>query len=419
MYRSQTKAAFGILALSLGVSTAHAATIEWTGAISDVWDTTTANWTGDATTYAEGDDVTITGNGPISIDRDGDGANLGVNPGSTIVNVPSGTRTFTGGTIMSGSFIKDGAGVVNFSGYDGSFGFSSLAVDAGEFRYTSSALANDTVISVGTGLITLDNGAVFSFRHSQGGNPGVTVDNDFEIGAGGGEINTARAGGNPRTVFSGDVTLGGDLLLSKGGGGNNEPTQTYTGTITLTGGDRAIRGDSNFANGAHPVISGDIAEDQPGRQLTLRMNTSGRKFEIAGTNNTYSGGTVIESGDGFILVLDIAKLGTGDVTILDGGELRVQHKDALDPSAILSIFNETSQKTMALDFPNEEPGIDAGDMLVSGLILNGISQPIGLYDAASHPEFFSGTGQIYVIPEPASLILLGLGGTMLLSRQRR
>ncbi len=388
--------------------------VQWDVTDSGTWDTVTANWNGQ--TYSEGDNVIISrdagGTNTITIDRDGNGTNGDVNPGSTMLAVDNGTVQFEGGRIQSGPVVKTGSGTVEFSGYNQSFDFSSLTIEGGEFRYQDSGdnpLGNNDVIQLGTGAITLDNGGILGISHREGGNPGVTVTNDIVIGAGGGEVNTDRRTGNPRTVFSGDVTLGGDLLLSKGGGGNSEPSQTYAGTITITGGDRAIRGASNFNNGTHPVIAGNIVDDGTPRQLTLAMATGGRRFVISGTGNTYSGGTVIESGAGFIRVLAESSLGTGDVTVLSGGELRLEGYANIADTATLWIEDGG---LVDLDFMET--------MDLYGLTLAGDEVPLGTFvDAGSHPDFFSGDGQIQVIPEPATMVLLGLGGVALLKRRGR
>lgn len=404
-----------LLCAGIGFSaSAGAATISWDVLADGVWDTTSLNWEGGTVAYSEGDDVTITlaggTNRTITIDRDGDGSNLSVNPGSTVFNVGSGrTLTVVGGTIDTGPITKTGPGTVLFGDYATSFTFDSLTITGGTFAYrdNSSPFQNNDVISVGATPITIDNGGVFSFRHAQGSTPGVTVTNDFVIGPGGGEINTARSGGNPRTIFSGDITLGGDLLLSKGGGGNNEPTQTYAGTITLTGGDRAVRGAGNFANGAFPNINADIVEDGQARQLTLAMATSGRQFVISGTGNSYSGGTVIESGAGFIRVTSDSSLGTGDVTVLSGGQLRLEGIGNIAPTATLSIADGG---LVALNF--------GGELQLFGLILDGQAQPLGLYDADAFPDFLSGPGLLLVIPEPASMALLAMAGLIAIRRFR-
>ncbi|MCC5849092.1 MAG: PEP-CTERM sorting domain-containing protein [Verrucomicrobia bacterium] len=298
------------------------------------WNTADANWRDDVdtqTTFATDDHVFFTnvGAGTVNI------AAGGVAPGSITFDASS-TYTFTGGNITSGNMTLNGSGQVEFSGYS-NLGFGDLTINNGTFRFGNSSLANNSIVSLGTGAITL-NGGILSFGHNQGSNPGVTLSNNILVGVNGGEINTDRfGGGNPRTVFSGAVTLGGDLLLSKGGGGNNEPTITLGGTVTLTGGNHAIRGASNFANGAFPQITGNIVEDGTPRQLTLAMDTGGRQFVIGGTGNNWTGGTIIESGAGFIRVLAASSLGSGNVEIQSGGQLRIEGSGNIGAAATVSV----------------------------------------------------------------------------------
>ena len=72
------------------------------------WDTTTANWTGDSTTFTDDGTVNVifdkTNGGTITI-------SAGMSPLSTTVSAASGTYTFSGGPIDgSGSLTKSGGG---------------------------------------------------------------------------------------------------------------------------------------------------------------------------------------------------------------------------------------------------------------------------------------------------------------------
>ncbi|MGC4005908.1 MAG: hypothetical protein QM811_23425 [Pirellulales bacterium] len=79
---------FSIL-LTAGVSTVK--NLTWNLSGGGVWDTTTANWTGDATIYTSGDNTTFANTNGGTIAFTGS-----IAPGSTTVSAASGTYTFTG-----------------------------------------------------------------------------------------------------------------------------------------------------------------------------------------------------------------------------------------------------------------------------------------------------------------------------------
>jgi hypothetical protein len=67
--------------------------------------------------------------------------------------------------------------------------------------------------------------------------------------------------------------------------------------------------------------------------------------------------------------------------------------------------------------------VDAIDMEVAALFLDGVSQGPGTYDATTSPDYITGPGSLTVpVPEPATLGFLALGGIMGLTglaRRRR
>ena len=95
--------------VGLGAGSVQAVTLTWAPAGSGAWDTTTANWTGDATTFVSDNTQDVifnkTAGGTITVDPD-------MSPLSTTVSATSGTYIFTGGPIATGSLIKNGGGTL-------------------------------------------------------------------------------------------------------------------------------------------------------------------------------------------------------------------------------------------------------------------------------------------------------------------
>lgn len=97
-------------ALQLAV-TGTQLTLTWTGAVDNVWNETTANWTGGsgATNFYAGDNAVINSAAAITVRTEGVVAD-----GLTVSNA-AGTATLTGGTVTATTLTKTGAGGLEFA----------------------------------------------------------------------------------------------------------------------------------------------------------------------------------------------------------------------------------------------------------------------------------------------------------------
>ena len=115
------------------------------------WDTTTANWTGDGTTFQSGDAVRFTDAhvGAVTVDAGG------VTPGQMQVENTTGTYAFSGGAITSsGKLTKSGAGTLTLGSAVSMT--QGIQVDGGTLQTTASEVIDDSnSVTLGSGT-TLD-----------------------------------------------------------------------------------------------------------------------------------------------------------------------------------------------------------------------------------------------------------------------
>ena len=114
-------------------------------------------------------------------------------------------------------------------------------------------------------------------------------------------------------------------------------------------------------------------------------------------------GGLTKLGEG-ILTLLYWNTYTGDTTV-NGGTLGIKHAYLKNTSSV------SINSMMDLDF--------IGNDAITALTLGGAPQAPGIYNAGTHPAYFSGTGSLQVMPEPATMTLLALGGLAILRRRRR
>lgn len=391
-----------------------AATLTWNNTSGDwQWNSSSVNWSGNATVYANGmhpffgaTGRTGTGN-VITLQPAGAApAKVTINPGGST----SVAFQFVGGTVQGGSVAKTGSNEATFGTssqpYAGSHPFPGGTVvtgngTSGVLQFRASANITATDLEFGRGPITLRSGGTFRFI----GNTGLL--NDFVVESTGGNIGFNAASSGFPAIFKGTLDAGGDVNFAGTGGGNlGGYGHQYAGDILLTG-NRLLQRTVNHGN-TNFAITGNLHDgDTPG---TLRVASRvDRIFYIAGADNTYTGGTVIESSNktwvasnlgnpGFyddyraMVVEPASRLGSGSVTVRAGGWLVLRSNANLHPDASLAI--ETGAAVTV------EAGISVP---VGSLGLGGVQQPPGAYTAANAPTFIFGPGEITVIAPRVTL----------------
>lgn len=132
----------------------------------------------------------------------------------------------------------------------------------------------------------------------------------------------------------------------------------------------------------------------------LRLQTDGATpGATLRQRNSYTGLTTILDSTGAPTVAYPGDLGESHV-LVEGGtgdpgvELKLEHSLALRPHTHLAI---EAGATVLLDYLSaRDSQADPSDIYVTSLVLVGIVQAPGIYSAATHPNFFQGSGELVV-----------------------
>lgn len=273
----------------------------WAGLMSGDWDTTTANWTGHASVFANGDSVLfddnafnnfVTVNAPVQPGNvlfnnseaypytviSSGGNNIGGNTGLTKINSGSltlsgGANTYTGVTEINGGILSVSA-LAN-GGSPSDIGASGAA--------SANLVLNSSTLQYTGGTASTDRGAT--------------------VGSGGAAAEISNAGANLTDsgviVGAGSLTKTGFGILTLSG------ANTFSGGVTLSSGELDINyGGSSSANSAIGVGPLTIAAG------TVIDNTSGSDVTLLPNNAQFWNGNFIFGGFGNNL-----NLGAGPVSL--------------------------------------------------------------------------------------------------------
>jgi autotransporter-associated beta strand protein len=412
-----------------------------------------------------GNNASSTFNGSLT----GAGSLVKVGTGTLTLN---GAGTYTGGTFVSAGVVA--AGDATSPGLVSPFGTGTVTVTNGSLLYLGTAVQNAFGSYQIPNNVNVDNGSLYAWDGSQ------RVLGNVNIGSGGASIgstfdapweNFAEVDFPKALFIDGLLTGTGNLTVQdKGEATGNawntscavftsqgSPAQnTYSGTVTVnpfvisgSGGSYLyLVGTNVMANatinltgnnlssgrmGTSTLLFGAGAVDGPGYVTIGGLSGSG-SFVLADTilfvngagysngipvaltvgynnsSSTYSGvmsgeGSLIKVGSG-TLSLTGANTYTGNTTV-NGGILALG-QPTLATNSTVSI---ASGAKLQLNF--------SGVNQVGSLVLNGVSQPNGTYNAANTPAYISGTGSlaigVTIASNPTNITFSVSGNTLSLS----
>jgi len=327
------------------------ATLVWTGAVDNAWDLAeTANWsrTGSPGTFWQGDHVTVddtAGGGLVTLADT-------VAPGSVLVDNDAVDYVLTGPGALAGpcGLTKRGSETLTIA--------------------TANAYTGGTFIKAGTVVVASDGAlgeGIVELGDTTGSNDAAllvdgpfTVDNAIVVQDDGSSTSTRTLGGtgtSAAAVFSGDVTLGKDLLLTAEPGGE-------------------VRFDGAIANADHHTL----------------IKVGGGTVILEGFQ-THGPGSLLEVQDG-LLVLNSDASGTG---LMEDAHLSVLVADAT-----LNFGCDQHLDTLDIGDGGKVVFAGANVVVVRHLVISGVD-----------------LGGMTLTPEPATGTLLLAGLALVAQRLRR
>ena len=220
--------------VNLIVSGAVVHNLTWVGdGSANNWDTTSANWTGDANKFSQGDNVTFNDGGSAS-----PSINFAVNVTPSSIVVSNSTEQYIFGVIgnapgivMSGSFTKLGTNELDFATSGNNIsgpitiqsGILSIGIGANTGSLGTGPITNNGVLQV-----NLDSGAVALNSPISGTGSLNVTDTGGSAGA------TVTIGGNGHNSYTGLTTIGSQCQLNIAT--SNALGSASAGTIVQSGG---------------------------------------------------------------------------------------------------------------------------------------------------------------------------------------
>ena len=207
-------------------------------------------------------------------------------------------------------------------------------------------------------------------------------------------ITSATTVGSTATINS-LVIDGADLTLVDG------TTLTNTSGAFLFVSTHEIKA-SALANPGRLAVGSATAE----YMVTVNAGVTGTIS--AGLTSVTGTECLTKSGVGTLILSGVNTYG-GD-TAVTAGTLSITHLGLPDLAAV----RITAGAVLDLNFSSTDT--------VGSLWLDGLNMGLGTFDATTQPLYFTGTGVLVVVPEPSTLVLLGIGAAGLLGyvwRRRR
>jgi autotransporter-associated beta strand protein len=376
------------------------------------------------------------------------GSGTFTNNAATVSDADGGqTYFFDASTAANGSFINNGAvfsdsggGVMLFESSStagsGTFINNGGAVSAalgGFMEFFNTSSAGSATITNNGGRVSGAGGGVTEFFNTSSAGSGTFVNN-------GGSVSGALPG---NTTFMSTSTAGSATLIANGGTGGGDGGVIYlsgdstggtarvevfdngnldisshnAGSVTIgsiEGTGNVFLGANNLTVGSNNLsttFSGVIQDGGPGGGTGGSLTKIGTGTLSLTNSNGYTGGTLINAGT--LVGGHDGALGSGNVSLTASGvTLTLQTGVTNNYIANNATISIVSGATANLNFTGSSD-------IVGSIILNGVTESApGTYGSTSsgatfQSAFFSGTGTLAIVPEPATWTLVGLGTGML------
>ena len=410
----------------------------WSGLVNGNWDAATANWTGNATVFANGQavlfDDTAAGNTSVTV-------TVPVQPGNMVFNNSSLTYTIT----SSGANLIGGSGALTKNGN------GTIMLAGGVNTYTGVTAVNGGTLSIGAlanGGAASDIGAATAASANLVLNGGTlqytgantTTDHGATLGAGGGTVQIYSGG----TVLADSGVIVGSGALTETGGGilTLSGASTFSGGVTLSAGQLNINyGGSSSANsaigtGPLTITANTTIDNTSGSDVTVLANNAqfwNGTFTYAGSANNLNLGTgavvnpitniVIVSAN--TLTVGGAISGIGGITKAGYGTLVLTASNtfsgAVDLTAgTLAIGNNASLGTGLLNFDGGSGGstiqsIDGTAHIITNPLNFSGAGAVSIYGGTGNLKFTStptanGTDKTLIVNNPQTEFSGVLGG---------
>jgi autotransporter-associated beta strand protein len=406
----------GLGAASSGTTVAAGGQIYITANV-DAAEPLTLNGVGDGNgALRKGGAGLTTWNGPVTLASD---STLGIDSGATLTlsNAISGAamltasgggtlalstaNTYSGGTMLSGPVINLNANGALGTGLITIGGAGRLVIGDG-LNFTNAVLASAVSPGTATGLLMVNdntNGAVTTISGPLEFDASPATGGDFMgpfssgyLNVTGPIINTATgmvssrdgrvrfSGGGNYTAFAlnqGTVSIGANNGLCP-----NAALQigaSGAAVFDLNGFNQALTGLSDGATNPELVTNSAAA---PG---TLTLNLATDSF----FSGTLAGNLAVVQNGSALLTLAGTNSYTGNTTV-NGGILEIA-VPTLAPTATVTVANGA---VLQLDF--------SGTNQVAALVLNGVSQPLGVYNSTTSSTYITGAGSLLVASSVAT-----------------
>jgi autotransporter-associated beta strand protein len=374
---------------------------------------------------SDGSDMTLNVNGTSTISAGSATLNVGINSGKGALNLNGGSVSVgalrVGSGANAGSTAK-GTVTVNSgtlaSEGDIMLGFAGSATDFGTLVINSAGTVN-IATSTKRWLIMNQYDTANSELDVNGGNLNINAGTDIRYAIGN------NTGTNTINLNSGAITFYSDNATTVGG----------SGVLDLHQGNGATVQNIFNLNGGTFTVPGILSANTAG---TSTFNFNGGTLKPTATSTTFleglsaanvkPGGAIIDTAGSDITIaqplLDagggLTKLGAGTLTL--SGSNTYTNTTAVNAGTlaltqpVLSMYGTVtvaSGAMLQLDF------LSTSTNQVAGLVLNGISQAPGVYNATTSPSFISGTGNLLVAapinPNPPQIQVSVSGSQMTLA----